>query len=232
MKLAAKDWSDGKVDALVTAPINKNNIQREDFKFPGHTEYLTELSGEKDSLMLMTSPFLKLGVATGHIPLSDVSKNLKTVGIVNKGAILNKILKSDFGIQRPKIAILGVNPHAGDGGLLGKEDDEVVLPAINKLKEKNILAFGPFSADGFFGTSNFKSYDGILAMYHDQGLIPFKTIAFEEGVNFTAGLKLVRTSPDHGTAYEIAGKGKVNISSFLNAIYTAIDVLKNRKEFA
>lgn len=232
LKLAAKDWSDGKVDALVTAPINKNNIQREDFKFPGHTEYLTELSGEKDSLMLMTSPFLKLGVATGHIPLSDVSKNLKTVGIVNKGAILNKILKSDFGIQRPKIAILGVNPHAGDGGLLGKEDDEVVLPAINKLKEKNILAFGPFSADGFFGTSNFKSYDGILAMYHDQGLIPFKTIAFEEGVNFTAGLKLVRTSPDHGTAYEIAGKGKVNISSFLNAIYTAIDVLKNRKEFA
>ncbi len=232
LKLAAKDWSDGKVDALVTAPINKNNIQREDFKFPGHTEYLTELSGEKDSLMLMTSPFLKLGVATGHIPLSDVSKSLNTVGIVNKGAILNKILKSDFGIQRPKIAILGVNPHAGDGGLLGKEDDEVVFPAINKLKEKNILAFGPFSADGFFGTSNFKSYDGILAMYHDQGLIPFKTIAFEEGVNFTAGLKLVRTSPDHGTAYEIAGKGKVNISSFLNAIYTAIDVLKNRKEFA
>lgn len=232
LKLAAKDWSDGKVDALVTAPINKNNIQREDFKFPGHTEYLTELSGEKDSLMLMTSPSLKLGVATGHIPLSDVSKSLNTVGIVNKGAILNKILKSDFGIQRPKIAILGVNPHAGDGGLLGKEDDEVVFPAINKLKEKNILAFGPFSADGFFGTSNFKSYDGILAMYHDQGLIPFKTIAFEEGVNFTAGLKLVRTSPDHGTAYEIAGKGKVNISSFLNAIYTAIDVLKNRKEFA
>lgn len=232
LKLAAKDWSDGKVDALVTAPINKNNIQREDFKFPGHTEYLTELSGEKDSLMLMTSSFLKLGVATGHIPLSDVSKNLKTEGIVNKGAILNKILKSDFGVQRPKIAILGLNPHAGDGGLLGKEDDEVVLPAINKLKEKNILAFGPFSADGFFGTSNFKSYDGVLAMYHDQGLIPFKTIAFEEGVNFTAGLKLVRTSPDHGTAYEIAGKGKVNISSFLNAIYTAVDVLKNRKEYA
>ncbi len=229
---ASKDWVEGKVDGLVTAPINKQNIQSDDFKFPGHTEYLTKLAGEKDSLMLMTCSFLKLGVVTGHIPVKEVAAELNKKGIFDKGQILHKVLKSDFGIQRPKIAVLGLNPHAGDNGLLGKEDQEIITPAINQLKEKNILAFGPFSADGFFGTADFKSYDGVLAMYHDQGLIPFKTLAFEEGVNFTAGMKLIRTSPDHGTAYNIAGKGVVDPSSFLSAIYTVIDVLKNRKEYA
>ena len=229
---ASKDWADGKVDGLVTSPINKKNIQSDDFQFPGHTEYLTKLAGAKDSLMLMTCPFLKLGVVTGHIPVKDVASKLTVDSILEKSKILNKVLRTDFGIQRPKIAILGLNPHAGDNGLLGKEDLEIIQPSIKQLAEKNVLAYGPFSADGFFGTGDFKSYDGVLAMYHDQGLVPFKTLAFEEGVNYTAGIGLVRTSPDHGTAYNIAGKGTVNISSFLNAIYTVVDVLKNRKEYA
>ena len=232
LKKASKDWVEKKVDALVTGPINKKNIQNQDFTFPGHTEFLTELSGAKNSLMLMTSSFLKLGVVTGHIPLKDVSKSISKSLIIDKAGMLDKTLREDFGIARPKIAILGLNPHASDDGLLGTEDLDIVKPAIAALNDKGILAYGPFSSDGFFGTGNFKPYDGVLAMYHDQGLIPFKTIAFEEGVNYTSGLELVRTSPDHGTAYDIVGKGKLDTSSFRNAIYTAIDVLKNRKEYA
>lgn len=230
LKAATKDWVDGRVDALVTAPINKSNIQNDDFKFAGHTEYLTQAAGAKESLMLMTSPQLKLGVVTGHIPLSQVAQSITKEVVIKKAKILNKTLLTDFGIKKPKIAILGVNPHAGDNGLLGREEEKIILPAINELKDKGVLAFGPFSSDGFFGTMNYRKYDGVLAMYHDQGLIPFKTIAFEEGVNYTAGLTMIRTSPDHGTAYEIAGKGKVNIQSFLQSIYTIIDIVKNRKE--
>ncbi len=230
LKKATKDWVDGRVDALVTAPINKSNIQNDEFKFAGHTEYLTKEAGEKDSLMLMTSPQLKMGIVTAHIPLSQVAQSLTKEAIVKKAMILHKTLMADFGVRKPKIAILGLNPHAGDNGLLGKEEEKIILPAIEELKRKNILAFGPFSADGFFGNAQYLGYDGVLGMYHDQGLIPFKTIAFEDGVNYTAGLKLIRTSPDHGTAYEIAGKGTVNVQSFLQAIYTVIDIVKNRKE--
>lgn len=230
LKDATKHWAEGHVDALVTAPINKNNIQNDEFKFAGHTEFLTKAAGASESLMLMTSPRLKMGVVTGHIPLSQVAQSLTKEEIIKKANILNQTLITDFGINKPKIAILGLNPHAGDGGLLGKEEEKIIMPAIEQLKRKNMLAFGPFSADGFFGNTQYQNYDGVLAMYHDQGLIPFKTIAFEEGVNYTAGLKLIRTSPDHGTAYEIAGKGTVNIQSFLQSIYTIIDIIKNRKE--
>jgi 4-hydroxythreonine-4-phosphate dehydrogenase len=227
---ATKDWVSGHVDALVTAPINKSNIQNSEFKFAGHTEYLTKEAGESSSLMLMTSPKLKVGVVTSHIPLSQVSQSVTQEGIIDKVKILNKSLINDFGISKPKIAVLGLNPHAGDNGLLGKEEEKIIKPALDNLKRKNILAFGPFSADGFFGNAQYLAYDGVIAMYHDQGLIPFKSIAFEEGVNYTAGLKLIRTSPDHGTAYEIAGKNKVNTQSFLQSIYTIIDIVKNRKE--
>ena len=230
LKAATKHWVEGHVDALVTAPINKKNIQNEEFKFAGHTEFLTKEAGLTDSLMLMTSPNLKMGIVTEHIPLSQVAQSLTKEAIIKKATILNQTLITDFGISKPKIAILGLNPHAGDDGLIGKEEEKVITPAIEQLKRKNLLAFGPFSADGFFGTAQYQNYDGVLAMYHDQGLIPFKTIAFEEGVNYTAGLKLIRTSPDHGTAYEVAGKGTVNIQSFLQSIYTIIDIIKNRKE--
>ena len=230
LKTATKDWVDGHVDALVTCPINKSNIQNEEFKFAGHTEYLTKEAGASDSLMLMTSPQLKMGVVTSHIPLSQVAQSLTQESIIKKVNILNKTLINDFAVNKPKIAVLGLNPHAGDNGLLGKEEEKIIKPALNELRRKNVLAFGPFSADGFFGTAQYKAYDGVLAMYHDQGLIPFKTIAFEDGVNYTAGLQLIRTSPDHGTAYEIAGKGIVNIQSFLQSIYTIIDIVKNRKE--
>jgi 4-hydroxythreonine-4-phosphate dehydrogenase len=230
LKMATQHWVEGFVDALVTCPINKKNIQSDEFKFAGHTEYLTKEAGESDSLMLMTSAGLKMGVVTAHIPLSQVAQSLTKEAIIKKTTILAQTLIKDFGISNPKIAVLGLNPHAGDGGLLGKEEEKVIIPALEQLKRKNVLAFGPFSADGFFGTMQYQNYDGVLAMYHDQGLIPFKTLAFEEGVNYTAGLKIIRTSPDHGTAYEIAGKGTVNIQSFLQSIYTVIDIVKNRKE--
>ena len=230
LRTATKDWVAGHIDALVTAPINKSNIQNDEFKFAGHTEYLTKEAGATNSLMLMTSPELKVGVVTSHIPLSQVSQSLTQDSIVQKVNILNKSLINDFGISKPKIAVLGLNPHAGDNGLLGLEEEKIIKPALDNLKRKNVLAFGPFSADGFFGNAQYLSYDGVVAMYHDQGLIPFKTIAFEEGVNYTAGINLIRTSPDHGTAYEIAGKNKVNIQSFLQSIYTIIDIVKNRKE--
>lgn len=218
------------IDALVTAPINKHLIQSDAFDFPGHTEYLTMKAEEETSLMLMTSEDLKIGLVTAHIPVSQISTAITKEAIIKKANLLNKTLKKDFGITKPKIAILGLNPHAGDNGLLGKEEIEIIKPAIDELKENNILAFGPFSADGFFGNFSFKKYDGVLAMYHDQGLIPFKTIAFDLGVNFTACLPIIRTSPDHGTGYEIAGKGIANETSFREAVYLAIDIYKKRKQ--
>lgn len=231
LEAATKDLAENKIDVIVTAPINKEAIQNAGFKFPGHTEYLAHLSKTEDYLMLLMNDVIKIGVATGHIPLKEVAEKLTKDEIINKVDILNKSLKSDFGIIKPKIAVLGLNPHAGDNGKIGNEEKDIILPAILKSKENDILAFGPYSADGFFGSGTYKDFDGILAMYHDQGLAPFKALSFGSGVNFTAGLPIVRTSPDHGTAYEIAGKRKAEVDSFRQAIYTAVDVFKKRSEY-
>ncbi|WP_394993886.1 4-hydroxythreonine-4-phosphate dehydrogenase PdxA [Emticicia sp.] len=232
LKRAVEDLKMGKIDALVTAPINKHNIQSDEFKFPGHTEYLAEAFGTKDVLMFMVSDDLKIGVATGHLPLEQVKENINKDLIVRKLEQIKTSLKRDFGIQKPRIAVLGLNPHAGENGLLGNEEKEIINPAIIEFKKKGNIVFGPFPADGFFGTAAWKNYDAVLAMYHDQGLMPFKMIAFENGVNFTAGLPKVRTSPDHGTAYDIAGKNIADESSMMHAIYTAIDIAKNRQELS
>ena len=232
LQRAVEDLQAGKLDALVTAPINKHNIQSDVFKFPGHTEYLTDAFGATDSLMFMVSETLRVGVVTGHVPLGRVRQNISRDKIHQKLALMSQSLKRDFGVRRPKIAVLGLNPHAGENGLLGNEENEMITPLLNDLRNRGHLIYGPFPADGFFGTLAYKKYDAVLAMYHDQGLIPFKTIAFEEGVNFTAGLSIVRTSPDHGTAYDIAGKGIADETSMLQAIYTACDAARNRKEAA
>jgi len=231
LKRAVQDLASNKVDVLVTAPINKKNIQSESFKFPGHTEYLAKMANSDEVLMFMISENIRVGVATGHMPVSEVSKNISKSGILSHLKLMNNSLIRDFGIIRPKIAVLGLNPHAGDQGLLGKEEAEIISPAIEEAKRDGLLAFGPFPADGFFGSSNFKKYDGILAMYHDQGLVPFKALTFENGINFTAGLPIVRTSPDHGTAFEIAGKNEASARSFRSACFAAIDIYKNRKNY-
>ena len=218
------------IDALVTAPINKSNIQSEEFKFIGHTEYLGSKLNGKPLMLLCNNNGLRVALATGHIPLKDVASAISIENISEKINQLHLSLIKDFGIRKPKIAVLALNPHAGDNGAIGNEEKEIIIPAIEKTKI-NGLIFGPYSADGFFGNDTYKKFDGILAMYHDQGLIPFKSLAFIEGVNFTAGLNAVRTSPDHGTAYDIAGKNIANEQSFKQAIYTAIDVYKNRNLF-
>lgn len=225
-----KDLKEGKIDAVVTAPINKNNIQSESFQFPGHTEFFTESFGHDDSLMFLCNEHLRVGVATGHIPLMSIQEKLTTEVLKSKIDIMLNSLKKDFRINKPKIAVLGLNPHAGEEGLLGQEEINIIKPVINEFKDKGEMVFGPYPADGFFGIHSQSNFDGVLAMYHDQGLIPFKTIAFEDGVNFTAGLDIVRTSPDHGTAYSIAGKGTANAQSMRSAIYMAIDIAKKRKE--
>lgn len=219
------------IDVLITAPINKENIQSPDFKFPGHTEYLDEKFGDGNSLMFLISDILRVAVVTGHIPVSSIAKELTTEKIIKKIQVLNNSLIQDFSVRKPKIAVLGLNPHAGDNGVIGDEEQRIILPAITKTNEEGILAYGPYPADGFFGTGAYKNFDAVLAMYHDQGLIPFKTIAFNSGVNFTAGLPIIRTSPDHGTAYDIAGKNLASEESFRNAIYTAIDIFKTRKQY-
>ena len=221
----------GKIDVLVTAPINKENIQSEDFNFPGHTEYLMEHFQADEVLMLMVSDVMKIGVATGHVPLRQIPDVLTQDLILRKLNILNKSLLQDFKIRKPRIAVFGLNPHASDGGLLGKEENDIIIPAIQRAKESNIMAFGPYPADGFFGSRNLSKFDAILAMYHDQGLAPFKAISFDEGVNYTAGLNIVRTSPAHGTAYELAGKNEASPASFRNALFLALDIYKNRKEY-
>ncbi|MCB9189573.1 MAG: 4-hydroxythreonine-4-phosphate dehydrogenase PdxA [Flavobacteriales bacterium] len=231
LKQAVGDLAAAKVDVLVTAPINKKNIQSQGFDFPGHTEYLTSYSNVEDSLMFMIYNGLRVGVATNHVPLNEVAKQLTKEVIVSKIRLLDQSLRRDFGIQRPRIAVLGLNPHAGENGAIGNEESNVVGPAIEMAVKEGILAFGPYASDGLFGSGNFKKFDGILAMYHDQGLTPFKAMAGGEGVNFTAGLPIVRTSPDHGTAFEIAGKNEANPDSFRNAIYLAVDVFANRKVF-
>jgi 4-hydroxythreonine-4-phosphate dehydrogenase len=230
--VAATDaLKNGLVDVLVTAPINKHNIQSEDFKFPGHTDYLDkELEG--NALMLMVQDNLRVGLLTDHIPVNEVAKHLTEKLIIQKLETINLTLKQDFGINKPKIAVLALNPHAGDHGVIGKEDDEIIKPTVKKLFEKGIFAFGPYSADGFFGSGQYKKFDAVIATYHDQGLIPFKTLSFGNGVNYTAGLNKVRTSPDHGTAYEIAGKGTADFTSFKEAVYLAIDIYNSRNEYS
>jgi 4-hydroxythreonine-4-phosphate dehydrogenase len=228
LEAATADLAAGHIDALVTAPINKDNIQSETFDFPGHTEYLSQ-KFDGESLMLMVGENLKIGIATNHIPLRKVANTLTSEIIFGKLKILNKTLVQDFCATNPRIAVLGLNPHAGDNGLIGEEEENIIIPAIDNAKSIGINAFGPYPADGFFGSGNYKNFDAILAMYHDQGLIPFKSLSFGSGTNFTAGLNIVRTSPDHGVAYEIAGQNKAEESSFRQAIYTACDIYKNRQ---
>ncbi|MCH6199276.1 4-hydroxythreonine-4-phosphate dehydrogenase PdxA [Aquiflexum sp. LQ15W] len=223
---AIKDLKDNKIEALVTAPLNKNNINSPEKKFVGHTEYLTEAFGSKDSLMFLVADGIRVGLVTGHIPLKDVAKNVTAEKIKSKLNIMLKSLKDDFGISKPKIAVLGLNPHAGEEGLLGDEEENIIKPLIKEYKDKGHLVFGPYSADGFFGMMHQKKFDGVLAMYHDQGLIPFKSQAFESGVNFTAGLPIIRTSPDHGTAYNIAGKNQADEGSMRAAIMQAYDIIR------
>ncbi len=231
LRAAVSALKNGEIDVLVTAPINKNNIQAEDFKFPGHTDFLAqELEGE--SLMFMITDTLRVGLLTDHIAVKDVANAITTKLVNDKVATLTKSLKMDFGIRKPKIALLGINPHSGDNGTIGEEDDKILKPVVHDLFSKGNLVYGPYSADSFFGSNTHQNFDAILAAYHDQGLIPFKTLAFGKGVNFTAGLNKVRTSPDHGTAYEIAGQGKADESSFKEAVFSAIAIYKNRMEYA
>ncbi len=232
LERAVADCRDGKADVLVTAPINKHAMQQSgEFPFPGHTEYLQETIGEGDkALMLMTGDKLRIALATNHLPVSQIASSITVDLLVEKLAILHKSLQRDFGIRAPRIAVLALNPHAGDNGVLGTEERDIIVPAIKKAcDELGIRAFGPYPADGFFGMASYGHFDGILAMYHDQGLVPFKALSMGDGVNFTAGLPVVRTSPDHGTAYDIVGRGEADETSFRNAVYAAIDILRQRR---
>lgn len=226
---AVDDLKNNRIQALVTAPINKQNIQSDDFRYTGHTEFLQDYFDAEDSLMLMSSDLMKVGIVTSHIPVADVPGYLTMEEVSSKISLLNNALRKDFGIRKPRIAVLGLNPHAGEEGMLGNEENEHIIPAIQDAKERGMTVFGPFPADGFFGSGDFSKFDGILAMYHDQGLIPFKTLVPDEGVNYTAGLPIIRTSPAHGTAYELAGADKARSGSFRQAIYMACDIHRNRK---
>lgn len=230
LKQACEELKEGLIDALVTAPIDKNTIHSDEFPFTGHTEYLTQFFGATESLMFMVSDNLKIGLVTDHLPLKDVAAAVSKEKIEAKLAVMERSLKKDFGIGKPRIAVLGLNPHAGDNGLIGQEEEQIIKPAIADSRNKGRLTYGPFPADGFFASGAYAKYDAILAMYHDQGLVPFKTIAFEEGINFTAGLSVVRTSPDHGTAYSLAGKNQASELSTRMAIYRAADIFKSRHE--
>lgn len=233
LQAAVQDLKDKKIDVLVTAPINKKNIFSKDFSFPGHTEYLAKEFGANDVVMLLVSESMRIGVVTGHVPLAKVPELITEELILKKLQILNKSLIEDFNIRKPRIAVLGLNPHAGDEGVLGDEEQKIIIPAIDKAKEKhNIYAFGPYSADGFFGAGDYTKFDAVLAMYHDQGLAPFKALSFDDGVNVTVGMPVIRTSPGHGTAYGIAGQDKASESSFRNAFYLAIELFEKRQQYA
>lgn len=233
LEQAVEDLRNGSIDALVTAPINKDNIQSDNFNFPGHTEYLEASLGDGNkALMILCNENVRVALVTTHLPIANVPMAISKESIIEKLEAFNQSLKNDFGINRPRIAVLSLNPHAGENGLLGKEEQEIITPAIEEAQGNKILCFGPYAADGLFGSGQYSKFDGILAMYHDQGLAPFKTIAMESGVNFTAGLKYVRTSPDHGTGYDIAGKGIASEASFREAIYHAIDVVRCRRNEA
>lgn len=232
LEKAMADYREGLFDVLVTAPINKNNIQSDDFHFCGHTEYIEERAGNGDkALMILINDMLRVALVTTHLPIRDVAAAITKESIIEKATIFHNSLKRDFRISNPRIAVLALNPHAGDDGLLGREEQEIIIPAIKELSDNGIRAFGPYAADGFFGHESYTAFDGVLAMYHDQGLAPFKCLDLGNGVNFTAGLPIVRTSPDHGTAYDIAGKNMADESSFRNAIYLALDVFRNRIEY-
>lgn len=220
-----------KIDGLVTAPIHKKNIQSDDFNYTGHTPFLRDFFGVKDVLMLLTSENLKVGLVTEHVPIKEIAQHITRENILSKLQIMHSSLQRDFGIDKPKIAVLGLNPHSGDEGLVGKEEEEIIKPAVKDAKQHNMLVVGPFSADAFFARALYEKFDAVLAMYHDQGLVPFKSLSIGEGVNFTAGLPGVRTSPDHGTAFDIAGKNKADESSFRAAIFACVDIINQRKEY-
>lgn len=230
LQAATQALKNDEIDVLVTAPINKHTIQSEEFKFPGHTDYLAkELGGE--SLMFMITDTLKIGLLTDHVALKDIASVITPELIEKKIETIQQTLKQDFRVEKPRIAVLGINPHSGDHGVIGKEDEEVLKPTLKKIRDKGDLVYGPYSADSFFGSKNYKNFDAVVASYHDQGLIPFKTLSFGQGVNFTAGLSKVRTSPDHGTAFEIAGTNSANINSFKEAVFKAIEIHKAREEY-
>lgn len=231
LEAAVQDMTDGKLDALVTAPLSKSNVKTDQFNFTGHTEYLENQFKCDGVLMLMVNELMRIGVATSHIPLAKVPEYITRDTLLNKLKILNKSLLADFVIRRPRIAVLGLNPHAGDKGLLGDEEEKEIIPAIRQAQEENMMVFGPYPADGFFGAGTYKQFDAVLAMYHDQGLVPFKALTTEGGVNYTAGLPIVRTSPAHGTAYEIAGKNEASPDSFRMAMYMACDIYQNRLRY-
>lgn len=232
LQTAAEALKAGKIDGLVTGPIHKKNTQSATFDFTGHTPYLKNLFGAKDVAMFMISDNMKVALLTEHVAVKDVARFITRESILSKLQIINNSLKKDFGINKPKIAVLGLNPHAGDEGLIGKEEMDIIKPSIKDAKQKDILCFGPYSADAFFARGQYENFDAILALYHDQGLIPFKSLAFGEGVNYTAGLNAVRTSPDHGVAFDIAGKGIADESSFREAIFKCVDILRNRHEYS
>jgi 4-hydroxythreonine-4-phosphate dehydrogenase len=231
LKTATEALKSGKIDGLVTAPIHKKNIQTSDFNYTGHTPFLKKSFGVNDVVMLMVAENMKIGLLTEHLPVKDVAQVITKESIISKLNLMNQSLKRDFCINKPRIAVLGLNPHAGDEGLIGKEEIEIIKPAIKDAKQKDIFCFGPYSADAFFARGQYEKFDAVLALYHDQGLIPFKSLSLGEGVNFTAGLSAVRTSPDHGTAFDIAGKGIADETSTRQALYTCIDIINNRKEF-
>ncbi len=230
LTIAAEALKAGKIDGLVTSPIHKKNIQSETFNYPGHTPYLKELFGVKEVAMFMVAENMRVALLTEHVPLKDVTQYITKENIISKLQVINESLKKDFGISKPRIAVLGLNPHAGDEGLLGKEEIEIIIPAIKEAKQKDIFCFGPYPSDAFFARGQHEKFDAVLALYHDQGLIPFKSLALGEGVNYTAGLPGIRTSPDHGVAFDIAGKGTANESSFRAAIFTCLDIINNRRE--
>jgi 4-hydroxythreonine-4-phosphate dehydrogenase len=232
LERAVEDLKNGKINVLITAPIDKKNIQSDQFNFKGHTEYLRSKAGADDVLMFMISENMRIGFATGHVPIRKVPEILTTEVVTRKLKLMNQSLIMDFGIRKPRIAVLGLNPHAGDNSLLGTEEEEVIIPAIRQAEKEGVMAFGPFPADGFFGAGSFSKFDGILSMYHDQGLSAFKALSFDSGVNFTAGLPFIRTSPVHGTAFSIAGKGEASENSFRQAVYLACNIFRNRQMHA
>lgn len=229
---AVKALKEGHIHALVTAPIHKKNVQNENFPYTGHTPYLKAAFEANDVVMFMVAENIKVALVTEHIPVAEVASHITKQGIVSKLKIMNQSLKKDFGITKPKIAVLGLNPHAGDEGLIGKEEAEIIQPAIKEAKQQDVFCFGPYSSDAFFARGQHERFDAVLAMYHDQGLIPFKSLAIGEGVNYTAGLSGIRTSPDHGTAFDIAGKGKADESSIRGAVFAAIDIYRSRNGYA
>lgn len=230
LEAAVKALTDKRVDALVTAPINKKNIQSSDFEFPGHTEYLESVAGNNmKALMVLSDENVRIALATTHLPMTEIPAVITTENVLEKIRLFNKSLKRDFGVHHPRIAVLALNPHAGEEGLLGNEERDAIIPAVEAAKAEKIMAFGPYAADGFFGSGRFVKFDGVLAMYHDQGLAPFKLMSMDAGVNFTAGLPWVRTSPDHGTGYDISGRGEASPHSMRQAVYQAIDIVRNRQ---